>query len=273
MKNPSRDIVQSATWSSQFVDVLSAIRAIPADDRDVWVRVGMAVKSYLGDEGWSIWNDWSQTSEKYNPRDARDVWRSISDNGGITVGTLFKLARDHGWTPDRSFASPHKCLTPPPTRNSGLTQIYATKLWREAREGVAFHPYAKKKRITWDAGARRHKLVSGRVVGKEADCILVPLRDPVTFNVVAVQAINASGAKQTFGPVKGHGFSCGNTKDKHAPWFVVEGWADAVSLVFHHYRGNACAFAACGKGSMDFLANHLIEVYRPDSVIVVEDAA
>lgn len=55
-------------------------------------------------------------------------------------------------------------------------------------------------------------------------------------------------------------------------WFIVEGWADAISIVFHHYHGNAAAFAACGKSSMAKLADCVARVYSPDELIVLEDA-
>ncbi len=116
-------------------------------------------------------------------------------------------------------------------------------------------------------------MVSGRVVGQNVDCIVVPVRDLSTGKVVAVQCINATGEKQTFGPVSGNGLVLGNTLDKSLRWFIVEGWADAVSMVFHHYHGNAVAFAAFGKGGMEKLAERVAEVYRPEKIIIVEDAA
>ncbi len=77
--------------------IMSALRFINADDRDTWLRMGMAIKSELGDAGFPVWEDWSRQSESFNPRDARAVWRSISHDGGITIGTLFYEARNNGW--------------------------------------------------------------------------------------------------------------------------------------------------------------------------------
>ena len=88
-----------------------------------------------------------------------------------------------------------------------------------------------------------------------------------------MQCINADGAKQTFGSVSGNAFIAGNTKDKTIRWFVCEGWADAISLVFHHCKGDAAAFAAMGKSSMDYLARQVADVYAPKRIIVLEDAS
>jgi len=149
---------------------------------------------------------------------------------------------------------------------------YALSLWKRASEGVSRHPYAVSKHIDWEAGAKRG-LASGSVVGKAADCIVVPVRDLYKDEVVAVQCINQQGKKQTFGALKGNGFVCGNTNDKTIPWFVVEGWADAISMVFHHYHGNAVAAAAFGAYNVQMaLAKRLNEVYDPKQIIVIKDS-
>lgn len=160
----------------------------------------------------------------------------------------------------------------PKTKPKRDTGAYALELWLAADwRTVAKHPYSIAKGIDWPAGAARG-IASGKIIGQNADCIIVPIRDIQTDKVVAVQCINAEGKKQTFGPLSGNGFICGNTLDKSIRWFVCEGWADAVSLVFHHYKGNAAAFAACGKGSMDRLAERVAEVYAPEEIVILEDA-
>ena len=86
----------------------SALYSIPADDREVWWRMGAAIKSELGDAGFTLWDAWSQRSERYKPADARAVWRSVKPNGGITVGSLYHLAKEYGWageTPGKTAPS------------------------------------------------------------------------------------------------------------------------------------------------------------------------
>ncbi len=78
--------------------IVSALSYIPAHDRDMWVKIGCAVKSELPDEdGFSAWNDWSQTADNYKENNAISVWRSINISGGIGIGTLFKISKDNGW--------------------------------------------------------------------------------------------------------------------------------------------------------------------------------
>jgi putative DNA primase/helicase len=77
----------------------SAILSLPADDRDIWLKSGMAIKSELGDTGFDIWDKWSQSADNYRATDARDVWKSFK-TGSVNIGTLFYLAKQAGWTPD-----------------------------------------------------------------------------------------------------------------------------------------------------------------------------
>jgi hypothetical protein len=73
----------------------------PCCDYHTWVQLGMALKSALGDAGFERWDRWSSGSPKYDARQMEAKWRSFSAQGGITAGTLFHLARQHGWRPRR----------------------------------------------------------------------------------------------------------------------------------------------------------------------------
>jgi len=67
-------------------------------DYDSWVRIGMAIKGALGDEGWPLFEDWSATSQKNDPKTTARSWRSFAPQR-IGAGTLYKLALDNGWQP------------------------------------------------------------------------------------------------------------------------------------------------------------------------------
>lgn len=86
----------------------------------------------------------------------------------------------------------------PDKKYESSTSDYARDLWSAAVEDcVATHPYAQKKKITCDFGARRGT-ASGRVIGRDQDCIIVPMRS-WDGDLVGVECINWSGEKQTFG--------------------------------------------------------------------------
>jgi len=254
-------------------DAEAMLRFIQADDRDLWVKIGGILKDEFGDAGFPIWDDWSQTSERYRARDARDVWRSLGRNAKRAgIGTLIYLAREHGWKPGPRVSETIPKPRFAPTLNAN-TSGYSGRIWLASRvddSTVGNHPYAVRKGIRWAAGAGR-ATVSGCVIGQGADCLVVPVRDLATGKVVAVQAINTEGAKQSFGLVSGHAFVCGNTLGRAIRWFVVEGWADAVSMVFHHFNGNAVAMAAMGKGNMQTVAERAAKIYAPEEITIIED--
>jgi hypothetical protein len=74
-----------------------ALRLIPADDYGLYVRIGMALKSEFGDTGFSLYREWAMSSIKFNDANLRKKWESIKPEGGVTIATLFGMARDHGW--------------------------------------------------------------------------------------------------------------------------------------------------------------------------------
>lgn len=86
--------------------IREALWLVDSCDRETWVRMGMAIKSELGETGFEVWDSWSQQANSYNPRDARNVWRSIRVDGGITIGTLFHEAKKHGWRDDGIHQKP-----------------------------------------------------------------------------------------------------------------------------------------------------------------------
>ncbi len=253
-------------------EIRSALACIPAHDRKVWVRIAMAVKAALGDTGFPIWDKWSQSSESYRKQDAIAVWRSIG-SGAVGVGSLFHVAREYGWRGERRELRPVQPRKAPEPPKSSI-KAYALRLWLAADcsdSAVTLHPYSIKKSIDWAAGAGRGR-VSGRVVGQDADCVIIPIRDLSNDRVVGVQAINTSGDKQSFGDLSGNGLILGNSLDRAIRWYVVEGWADAVSMAFHVHKGNAVAAAAFGKHNMMKLAQRMADVYQPEQIIVLEDA-
>lgn len=80
-------------------ELIQALQAIPADDRDTWLSVGMALQS-IGDHNWafSVWDGWSGQSHKYDRVDQMRVWRSFKPKGidGVTYKTIFGMAKALG---------------------------------------------------------------------------------------------------------------------------------------------------------------------------------
>jgi hypothetical protein len=83
-----------------FAAVEEALRFIAnADlDYDSWIRIGLAIKGALGEEGWLLFEAWSASSHKNDPATTAKAWASFKPKQ-IGAGTLYKLALDHGWSP------------------------------------------------------------------------------------------------------------------------------------------------------------------------------
>lgn len=253
-------------------EVQVALTFIPADDRELWIRIGMAIKSEFGDAGFSIFDYWSSTSDNYNEKSTRDVWRSFKD-GAVKINTVFYIARKNGYSSGKIAdlkLIPIK-KAPAPQKNS--TTDYALAMWsRVDREdqAVATHPYAIKKSIESAGGAGR-ATVSGSVIGQQADCIVIPVHDINTQKLTAIQCVNSAGDKQTFGTISGNALLLGNTLDKKTNWFICEGWASAYSTVFHHFNGNACAAISFGKTNLDKISEKIAEVYNPTELRILRE--
>jgi hypothetical protein len=93
--------------------IRDALALIPSEERALWLRIGMAVKSALGEEGYDLWNEWSRRAESYRESDARAVWRSIDPQGGVTLGTLYFEARKYGYDPPAPIPSGSVRKSPP----------------------------------------------------------------------------------------------------------------------------------------------------------------
>lgn len=60
-----------------IVDLRDALRVIDADERDLWVRLGHALKALPGkyaEEGKALWLEWSAKSHKFDEADALAKW-------------------------------------------------------------------------------------------------------------------------------------------------------------------------------------------------------
>lgn len=82
-----------------------ALLAIPADDYDLWLRIGMALQGAARrpdaelseEEAFEYWLTWSATSDKFDDTALEEKWQGLNARGELGLGTVFELARQHGW--------------------------------------------------------------------------------------------------------------------------------------------------------------------------------
>jgi putative DNA primase/helicase len=109
-------------------NIRDALSCIPPDlPRDEWARVGMALKSELGDAGFDLFEAWSSRADGYKASDCKSTWQSIKAGGGVGIGSLFHLAKSHGYELDKT--------TPPRPPNADELRERAAQ--RKARDDEA----------------------------------------------------------------------------------------------------------------------------------------
>jgi putative DNA primase/helicase len=151
-----------APFTNDIDRVRHALSFIPAEDRDIWVRMGMAVKAGLGESGFELWNEWSQQAESYTARDARDVWNSFHADGKVTLGTLFHEAKENGWRDDGAYAQPTAEELAERRRDAMMraaqeeaeisrertgAAAWATAIWAAGAGAESDHPYLTRKQV------------------------------------------------------------------------------------------------------------------------------
>lgn len=90
-------------------DVREWLDAIDVDELDyqTWFEVCAALHWTGHEQAFTLFDEWSATSENGKYRDGKrggspeETWDSCHADGGVTLGTLKRLAREHGWEETR----------------------------------------------------------------------------------------------------------------------------------------------------------------------------
>lgn len=212
----------------------SALSFVPAEDRDIWVQMAMAVKFELGDGGFDIWDAWSRTADNYNAGSAKAVWRSCRGRG-VTTGTLFHIAKEYGWV-DRE-----KPTTAPPALLASRRREMEARATAEGIEREREQQDAAKKAawIMHQTKNEQHAYLDSKgwpeAVGavwwptEDNNLLCIPMR--VDERLVGLQMIDRTGAKRF---LKGQRTSeaeyvITNLGRGCAEWYC-EGYATGLSL-------------------------------------------
>jgi hypothetical protein len=113
LQQSQRDVGQNldqalkTVWSpSEQARLISALAAIPVATcgYEDFLKIGFALHQLKWegngtDLGFDIWDAWCSQSEHYNPAGLEEKWRSFGRSGreGVTLGTLYHMARESGW--------------------------------------------------------------------------------------------------------------------------------------------------------------------------------
>jgi putative DNA primase/helicase len=179
--------------------IQEALQFMPVGAHDERFRIGCMVKSELSEAGRDLWDEWR---EGRGDDEADSVWRSISENGSLKIGTLFHEAKLNGWHDDGTRQKPtpeqiadRKRLAAEQEAarlaQHAETARQATLIYgRGTRHEVESHPYAAKKRVNLFSLVRRGAWPQ-RGWGH---ALLIPLYD-AGGKISTLQAINVDGEK------------------------------------------------------------------------------
>lgn len=258
--------------------VRSALAHVPANlPRDEWARVGMAIKSEFADDvGLELFDTWSATAEGHDAAATRSTWRSIKAGGGVTIGTLLHIARQHGFElpkPEQPLAAPGAAELA--RRDAERKQASAAEAQRQQAAQAAA---AEEARVLWAAASPAgtspylaRKGVQAHGVRFASDgCLLVPLCDAggVLWNVQRIAPERpAKGTDKLFlkgGRKSGLWHMLGDPVG--APVLLVgEGYATAASV---HEAGHWPVAVAFDAGNLAHVARELRRLY-PAALLVL----
>lgn len=234
-------------------EIEAALRHLDSQDRDQWVRIGAAIKTELGEDGFNVWDAWSQDSDNYKKNDAKSVWKSLK-GGKVNIGTVFYEARRNGYNPTEPFKAPtqeqlearrvaQEASRIKAEQERALEMAEAVKVAAERWNKAAplkdlNHPYLINKGIDDPKLTRQLRI--------EGNSLLLPLKKD--GRIVGLQEINTKGGKYfTKGmDYKGVSMVIGSwSAGKQNGIVLTEGYATAASI----HKATGKTVIACFSGN------------------------
>lgn len=268
-------------------EIAEALSYIDAGcERETWVRMAMAVKSELGDGGFTVWNDWSRQSDKYNSKDARDTWKSVKRHGGIGIGTLIGEAQLFGFSLNDNERTPISAeeiqarkqrreeeeRKEQQLRAERMAQAaaQANTIWESATELEGDeHPYLKRKLV------KSFGLRIGRFRNQDG-ALLVPIRN-IDGQITSLQAIFQNenpqlGRDRDYlpgGQKRGCFHVIGNKPTGANPVIVIcEGYSTGASI---HIATGYCVVVAFDAGNVPTVAKLMRQQFGRATIVVAAD--
>jgi putative DNA primase/helicase len=266
---------------SDFDLARSALACIPYQDRDQWVKIGMALKGSLGDAGLPLFEEFTERSSDSRKKDLRSSWRSFKAGGRVTLGTLVHEAKEHGFVLGQSGLSRSTWDELQAARVAQKRRVEQERLDREKAAELASLSASER----WDAakkdGASPYlvkKQVTGEAIRYEAhdNGFLVPMIRydlPRDSALVGLQTILPDGSKLYGKGVgkEGSAVRLGPAMLGHeAPIAIAEGYATARSIRMAT-DGRWTVFVAFDAGNLLPVAKIVRKLYPENWVLFAAD--
>ncbi len=259
-----------------------ALSLIPSDiPRDTWWKVAAALKHEFGDDGFTLFDEWSSTASSYQESSVRSTWKSLDASGGIRIGSLYEIARGFGFDPKQMHVE-----APTPAETAALEADRQRRDAKTKAEQAAKRTRAAKRAQTiWDAalppsdehtylqrkGVRSHGLrqYSGDLTigGMACDgALIIPLQN-AQRELVSLEFINPEGEKRFLpgGNKSGTFHLIGKSFDRIV---IAEGYATGASVFEASSYAVAVAFDA---GNLRRVSMAIRDAYPKAALIFAVD--
>lgn len=261
----------------------------------------MAVKSALGDDGWTLWDAWSAQSEEYEARVAQTKWRSFSIVGGIRIGTLFHIAKQYGWKPTKGRKAqdvintmvalqPSDDEREQAKRRVSIAELRVSKqaqlLLHDAEHAEESHPYLARKgfaewrpqlvlpSVTLTFSTKRNDIVMRTFDKTFENQLIIPMRNYYTKDLQSAQLIATDGTKLFLPDGKGYEAVHRIGLPQAQELWYVEGYATGLSVkaALESMYVRAAQIVVCfSAGTMSTIANGDNDMRKKKYVIADHD--
>ena len=99
----TKDTPADGSPPADLEEVQSALAALDPDmEYGEWLQVGMALHDWAGGTtvGLEVWDTWSNEGGSYRAGECAYKWSTFTFGGGLTINTIFHMAREAGWRHD-----------------------------------------------------------------------------------------------------------------------------------------------------------------------------
>ena len=270
-------------------EVSHIISFIPPDcDYDIWCKALMSVHDWCGGDniGYNICKNWSARSSRYKPNELLGKWRSFKANGGINIGKLVQIAKNHDYKPGHNYntnthfsineKSPAEIVEVSEevlTRQKEAQEVkdqqfddFIQKYTQISRPAPNNHLYLAKKRVkTHDL--RTIDITATKNVMPGKDVLVVPMSSIITFNdspllvTQSLQFIYSDGSKRNYPgrAVTGCFYVFNGTTSEI---YLVEGFSSGASL---HEQTEATVVVCFSCTNMPNVAGNIRKLYPTQS--------
>lgn len=235
--------------STEIRNIKEALNYIDSTNPDILNRIGSALKTELGEDGFLYWKEWLQSTDNYHEEDDIFRWKSFTP-GAFTIRTLYHFAEKGGFTLPDNPTFKQENDTPPhnTTSTKSAIQNLAKKgveeqkikveqarvdaiensklIWQNATP-VKNHPYLINKQI--NSSVILQHLKQTRIKG--ANLLLVPLIN-IKGEIQSLQYITEDGTKRFTNKeaINGNFFLLDDENKAYKEVILVEDLAAAASI-------------------------------------------